>query len=259
MHQKHEMLYRLHDNRSLDRREEEALDLISGFLREHPRSYVAFSGGKDSSVMLHLISRVNKNVAVLTDFNDLMWSDAEEHCHKVVDHCGMTNYIPVRTPDSMQKELQKHLRGEEAIFNIFDGLIQWVADNKPQGLFMGIRAEENKKTRGSVIKHQGLVHQYAYNDYTATNHLAYKWVCRPMGYWQGPQVFAYIIKYGIPYHKVYSYNISKLPHEIRFNVAIDAKIAARSFCQDQWQTLRAVDPAFATRLLQSIPELRFLK
>lgn len=140
--------------------------------------YVSFSGGKDSSVMLHLVMdeaiKRNRKVAVLIIDLEAQYSATIKHIHDMIDFYkdhielhwvalpmvlrnAVTNYEPrwmCWEPDKkdiwvrdMPKEanqfeypfFQQGLEFEE--FIVLWGL--WYADGKPTGGFVGIRADES--------------------------------------------------------------------------------------------------------------------
>ena len=158
------------------------------------RLYVSFSGGKDSSVMLHLVmdeaKKRNRKVGVLIIDLEAQYTDTIKHLEEMVeeykDHielhwfCGelllrnaVSNYQPrwvcwdeskkdlwVRPKPSLASDLSQYdfyvpkMEFEELMV-IFG---EWYSQGKTTGAFIGIRADESlHRYRAIVSKKDGLM------------------------------------------------------------------------------------------------------
>lgn len=205
MKETYKQYYKLLVNK-INYKEKEALKIIEQFLKQVKKPYIAFSGGKDSTVMLHLISRLTKNIDVFTECNDLDFPDKMELCDKLIDICKIKNYYT----------------GHTERINLVDGsgwfqcVKEFVEDGNYDGLFMGLREEESKGRRINIYK-KGLIYNYSKNNKNM-NKLR---CCLPLGFWKAEEIFTYIIKYNLPYHKIYDCDDFKKPHDIRFSWTFD--------------------------------------
>jgi predicted phosphoadenosine phosphosulfate sulfurtransferase len=160
------------------------------------RIYVSFSGGKDSSVMLHLVmdeaKKRNRKVGVLIIDLEAQYSDTIKHLEEMTeeykDHielhwfCGelllrnaVSNYQPrwvcwdetkkehwIREKPSLASDLSQYdfyvpkMEFEELMV-IFG---QWYSQGKTTGAFIGIRADESlHRYRAIVSRKDGLMMQ----------------------------------------------------------------------------------------------------
>jgi predicted phosphoadenosine phosphosulfate sulfurtransferase len=160
------------------------------------RIYVSFSGGKDSSVMLHLVMdearKRNRKVGVLIIDLEAQYSDTIRHLEEMVDEykdhielhwfCGelllrnaVSNYQPrwvcwdetkkdqwIREKPSLASDLSQYdfyvpkMEFEELMV-IFG---EWYSQGKTTGAFVGIRADESlHRYRAIVSRKDGLMMQ----------------------------------------------------------------------------------------------------
>jgi predicted phosphoadenosine phosphosulfate sulfurtransferase len=158
------------------------------------RLYVSFSGGKDSSVMLHLVmdeaKKRNRKVGVLIIDLEAQYSDTIRHLEEMVDEykdhielhwfCGelllrnaVSNYQPrwvcwdetkkdqwIREKPSLASDLSQYdfyvpkMEFEELMV-IFG---EWYSQGKTTGAFVGIRADESlHRYRAIVSRKDGLM------------------------------------------------------------------------------------------------------
>lgn len=247
-------IYILHSkvNKKFKDKELEALNLISNFLDFAEKPYVSFSGGKDSTVLVHLVSRINKDVHVLTEANDLDLDPKgkKEYCYKFIKDCGMKNYFYLETEDSQLEEVKK--TGNNYWYDTF--LEKYTTIYKPDSFFMGIRAEENKNTRGKFLWSKGLIHQYADTPANRKKWTAGMVVCSPLGWWTGMDVFAYILKEKLLYNSVYDKDEYLKPHELRYG---SMYLSGVSFSKYHRLWLKKYYPSEFERLQSVIPEARW--
>ncbi len=183
---------------------------IEKYLNLCSKSYISYSGGKDSSVMLHLISKYTKELPVFTEHDDLDTFGKEKHCKEFVELCGFKNYEYVKASESAFNQLnidtvigEKEMSANKLFYKVVDTFLEKYPEC--DGHFMGIRAQESKgrkinyAIRGEIYQRGNLL------------------VCAPLSQWKGVEVFSYIIQNKLPYMHVYDNDKNKKPHELRLS------------------------------------------
>jgi 3'-phosphoadenosine 5'-phosphosulfate sulfotransferase (PAPS reductase)/FAD synthetase len=194
----------MYKRRNIEHRVRQANQIIKEFLRMCSKPYVSFSGGKDSTVVLHLVSLIDKSIPVFTQFDDLDYPHKKKHCQKILEAFDMNNFYMVDTQESVWEMVgtDQKMDANDIFYRVIESFLKRVDCN---GHFMGLRIEESKKrkmnylTRGHIYIRQGMK------------------VCTPIALWEGMDVFAYIIQNDIPYIDVYDKDTFDMPHEIRFS------------------------------------------
>lgn len=164
-----------------------AQQIIHTALEHNHKPYVAFSGGKDSTCVLHLVLQEKPDVLVLHwDYGPYYiprWLEAEfiENAERI----GAKN-IRVETSNKYQQLKRKavNVLGREYLGRVLPGL-------KEEGYdlaFVGLRKEEGvkRKLRIKGNKSIGPISE-----------------CWPVGDWLWKDVWAYIFSNGLPYASVY--------------------------------------------------------
>jgi 3'-phosphoadenosine 5'-phosphosulfate sulfotransferase (PAPS reductase)/FAD synthetase len=192
----------MYKRRNIEHRVRQAIQIIKEFLRVCDKPYVSFSGGKDSTVVLHLVSLIDKSIPVVTQMDDLDFPHKKNHVDKIMELLGIQNHEYIGTPVSLWEAGGKSKYMDSVFSSVMEN---YQKQNKYSGHFMGVRMwesrarMENFKTRGEIYKRKDAL------------------VCTPIVRWRGEDVFAYIIQNDIPYIDVYDKDIFKMPHEIRFS------------------------------------------
>lgn len=141
------------------------------------RCYVAFSGGKDSTVMLHLALQCQKNIPVLHwDYGVFMPRDIEREVQDNMKNIGAEKVT-----------VKKWLSGKESLrFNqIFYGVTrEFIRENNLDIALVGLRSEESFKRKRKIKR-------------------CVKGEVYPLADWGWRDVWAYIISNNLPYSKVY--------------------------------------------------------
>lgn len=174
------------------RRLESARETVTRWLCEAGRPYVAFSGGKDSTVLLHLVRSIAPETPA-------MWSDDEYNLPETMDLLNATpdlHRIAARVehaawftswadgPESVPDGTEWQEGG--------DGARAWEARHGYDGAAVGIRADENSyrqmnlKTHGILFRDRRRV-----------------WQCRPLAWWSVMDIWAYIAAFDVPYNRAY--------------------------------------------------------
>lgn len=183
--------------------------MLTTFLDEHPDSHLSFSGGKDSTACLILLSLMGrKDVPVFTQGDDLDWPDKRAHCHEVVRRLGFTDYSydepEVSALDEFASKdfVHNDPLDNEALF--FSVIRRYEQRRNLTGAILGLRAEESRHRRMNFFR-KGAIYQVQGGN----------WRCLPIARWSGPDVFALIVSTGTPWFHIYDRDDECPPHERR--------------------------------------------
>lgn len=160
------------------RKVEKAKEIIREALAIAP-AYVAVSWGKDSVVMLHLVQLICPDILAIhirTPQQELL-ENFEETSIKYFSSFP-TNYSVI------------DIGMEETISHAAQSLKLW--ESYPLS-FIGLRAEENQKTRGRSAKKYGYIHKYE----SGKKQDSFR--CCPLLWWTWQDIWAYTCLFDLPY------------------------------------------------------------
>ena len=221
-----------------------SLDIIKMMLSVSDRPYVAFSIGKDSAVLLHLVTSLCPIISVRTltagetrilhsNWDDVLawWlrerplMDYQEICIDRVfsDHWQAASWADQRAVS------RKDLRNEMPASGDFDGV------------FLGLTDEESNKRR--MANKKGLIRQYSVN---RTDNCAGMLCCCPLAYWTIADIAAYVVAHEIPMLSEYKNG---------FESRTTARITQHTLRFGGLQTLRLRDPDNFNKIISRFPEL----
>jgi 3'-phosphoadenosine 5'-phosphosulfate sulfotransferase (PAPS reductase)/FAD synthetase len=164
---------------------DEAKQIIKDAFDDYGKPYVAFSGGKDSTIMLHMALECDPGVVVYHwDFGQyFMPRDLEAETIEIAHKLGVANLI---TDTSKWYDIKKR-RATNVFFRIHFGpkQDQFVSDGIDLAL-VGLRSQESKKRKWK------------------TSDGAFKWngkmtECYPIYKLTSRDVWAYIVSHDLPY------------------------------------------------------------
>lgn len=199
------------------------------------RIYISLSGGKDSTVMFHLVMAEcidrNRKIGVFildwecqfeltiehldaltteyADYIDLYWiaeevetcsaCSAYEPLWRSWDERKKTLWTRQKHPKSYSKKLPFYYSG--ITFEEFTPLFgKWYSNNEPCACFVGIRTQESLNRYRAIARPE--IRRYNDQIYTV-NVIDDLWNCYPIYDWQVTDVWTYIAKTGKSYNKVY--------------------------------------------------------
>ena len=185
------------------RRVESSKRYVGDALAQQPDTCVMWSGGKDSTVMTHLIGVTMgaKHLTVYSEKDDLDYPGEEQYVTDLAAQWGLNLKIlrptvsPTEWLNAHRHELHVggdiHSRAASLSKAVFYGLVKSASSNHG-GIFLGLRQDEsrarrmNRATRGPV---------YTKNDGQT--------VCTPIVDWSGLDVMAYAVRHDVPLLSVY--------------------------------------------------------
>lgn len=225
------------------RRIDDALGIIEGILPHTKKPYVAFSCGKDSSVMAHLVMQVDKSV----QFRFLS-SGETRLVHNVDSVLGFYRNLgadiqEVNVDRVFSEEWKDATWTEQrkAGNKDFDVLIDGTVD----GVFMGLRIEESRPRKMSLFSHQSPdlpPFCYRYKQGKMVGMIR----CCPLALWTTEDIGAYIIQHGLPYLDWYDYS--------GFEGRTTARITGDAVRQNMLFWLKKNKPESFAILAQRFPE-----
>jgi len=195
------------------RRVERAKGVIREGLSRCRSPYVAFSGGKDSEVVLHLIIQMRPDIPVVWLHQGAEYPDTEAIIAQLKNDWSLNLHIEYVKPgllDLLEEygaygtvAQTKYKNGDIARRLIFEPIDRLVETKGYDGVFMGLRWEESMG-RSHVrylrdVKKDGL------------------WHANPILDWKKEDVWAYITTNNLPYNDVY--NKTKFKHRDDIRVA----------------------------------------
>lgn len=189
--------------------------IIEEALRTHRQPYVAYSGGKDSSCVLHLVLRHRPDVMVWHwDYGPyLMPRELERQVLENAQRMGAGN---VRVDTSPRYRWGQKTR--VFVPSLFGRVLPGLAREGYDLAFVGLRAEESGKRRRRVAAGRG---------YGPIEE------CWPIAHWQWLDVWAYIVAQGLPYLGIYDDLARLVGYEgARFSTFHDPEFADRAGALD---------------------------
>jgi len=219
----------------------------------HP--YISMSFGKDSTVMTHLILRISPNLPVIYvncgEFDE--WPDTPRvrdeftrrfSCNLIeisgpsiiefyrrVGYAYYQDHEETREARSAQREY-----GESLTRVILEKARQLGCD----GGFVGMRAAESTN-RARLFNWRGNLY------FTRERQM---WTCCPLEKWSARDVWAYIVKYDLPYNELY--DLHPAGREIARNGAM---MDTRSEVMDRMTFLKRMYPEWWNRFVAQFPEI----
>lgn len=190
-------VYLLHaKSRSFQKKVDEALSVIEKHVT--PNSLVSWSGGKDSTVLTHLVNTVHPTRCA-SQIDDTDFPNLENYVLSTAENQGWN--VDIITPPYSVFEILKTVdftecnlvKGNPASDVFYMVMNRYVKECGVDVQFWGLRNEESK---GRFYNHQKMGSFY-FNQTTGTN------ICTPLSIWTAKDVFAYLFSRGIPIFEVY--------------------------------------------------------
>lgn len=202
---------------------------------ETDRPYVAYSGGKDSGVLLHLARRLRRGTEAVL----IMETEGAHACvHQIADWW--------RTEEGAT--LKEHVWGSLADSHREKGrpimplgdINRWARGQGYTGVIRGIRADESPGRAA-----------HAYTHAPVRDHAGW-WVADPLLWWSTDEIWAYHALHGLPYGDVYD-RADDLPREKRRIGSLWGMIGAEN---GRIARLKRFEPEAYRELAARVPDVR---
>jgi|Wag4MinimDraft_14_1082654.scaffolds.fasta_scaffold02726_2 3'-phosphoadenosine 5'-phosphosulfate sulfotransferase (PAPS reductase)/FAD synthetase len=180
-----EVLKKWAQSEEFQQRLAEANKMILQALKRHKKMYVAYSGGKDSTALLHLVLHHDPNILVFHwDYGPYLMPRAyEKEIIENMRKIGAKN-IYIDTSDKYKSREDTGIWYKEFFGRVVPELLKQGYD----GCFVGIRKEESISRKLRIEAQKSL---------TKIKEI---W---PLQDWSWKDVWAYIFAFDVPYHSVY--------------------------------------------------------
>ena len=188
------------------------------------RFVLSWSGGKDSTAMVHLVRSIDPTIPIMIQFDDCDWPEKRPYVECVAEQQGW-QYHTVEPSFSVFEAASKGRIG----FDQFCAQSHWLTKDsflKPLdkmrcklgagGVFLGLRAEESR-ARSIHLWSRGGVYRLKNG----------QWRCCPLMRWTAEDVFAYLTKHGIEINPCYLNNRFQPPENIRLSWALPTPTGIR--------------------------------
>lgn len=195
---------------------ERARGVVADMQRVAPQAYVACSGGKDSTAMVHLVAECGVKARVMSVKDDLDYPGEEEFVRRLCSRVGLDVDI-LHPPFSLQQWIvdhaadlvadeDMHSRSAEfskaAFYDVIEGYRK--ASGTP-GVYLGLRKHESYGRLLNRVTHGALYQKKETGE----------WVATPLADWTGRDVFAFLFARSAEILPVYSCCARLEPERIR--------------------------------------------
>lgn len=166
--------------------------VIHEWLAQCERPYVSFSGGKDSTVLAHLVARLDPTVPLM------YVADAEGCTPDVAQmkawHQQNGHQLIEFEWGSFFDAYEEYGMGHTAIDRLYSQrVIRWVAEQGYDGSARGLRAQESKARQMHARTH-GLIRKRSDSNVIDTD---------PLIWWRVDDIWVYLATHGLPYSRMY--------------------------------------------------------
>lgn len=204
---------------SFKKKVEKSKKIIEEMMDKCKKPYIAWSSGKDSTAMTYLIlEEMGYKLKLFSEKEDITFPDEIKYIKMMVKKYRWD--VDIISPDISTWDLLL-LPQNKDIFNkkhhtklidkngnkrnLFDECIKKFKEYyKPDGVFLGIRADESKARRIHIRK-KGYTYHTKYDDL---------YHCNPIAFWNSKDVFSYLISRSIPilplYYKTTTEQVERL-------------------------------------------------
>jgi 3'-phosphoadenosine 5'-phosphosulfate sulfotransferase (PAPS reductase)/FAD synthetase len=178
---------------------------------------LCWSGGKDSTAMVHLVRSIAPDIPIIIQFDDCDWPEKRLYIERV---CKMQKWsihevwpsfsiwdAAIKTDlGNVEICAQSHKITKKGFI---EPLQDKVKELGCEGVYMGLRAQESHG-RSCNLHKRGQLYQISSG----------QWRCCPLAWWKVEDVFAYLVSHEIEINPCYFNNKFRSPEEIRLAWAL---------------------------------------
>lgn len=169
---------------AFDRKIQQAGSIVRRWLSECGRPYIAYSAGKDSSAMLHLIRSIEPSVPAIFADDGWLLPETEEVLSKT------ENLFRFKSRDRHASWFISWESDSEAIE---DGIPGYARGHGFDGAAIGLRMEENRRRRYQAGKNR--------EPFFSKKNEVFQ--CYPLASWSWEDVWSYILSRKVSYNLAY--------------------------------------------------------
>lgn len=232
-----------------------ALKAIESRLSEHPETYVLWSGGKDSTVCLHLARQVNPEIKVAFFDSGIEFRQTTSYMARIADAWGLALHRYPADPPALDV-LAASGRWEHGVPKAAkDDLHQAcilrplsrARDDLGASAIYGLRADESRTRLALLSRTGGQVTKHDRSGRLEQMYLA------PIWRWSYEEVHAYLGQHGVPANPIYRALVRRGVPERRARVGL--LVDGWALDQGRWAHAMALDPDLARRVEGRLPIL----
>jgi 3'-phosphoadenosine 5'-phosphosulfate sulfotransferase (PAPS reductase)/FAD synthetase len=195
----------------------QSINFIKKALKMDKKWAVSWSGGKDSTVLSHLVKSIESKVEIISQIDDCDWPEKRSYIERVSKKEGWNVHIAVPEFSVHERIFEEDLVSVDICdlsHNITKyGFIKPLQDMQSklniEGIFLGLRESESK-VRKMNFKKRGMLYNHSDGIYR----------CLPLQHWKAIDCFAYLVSNDIEINPCYFYNRFLSPEEIRLCWAV---------------------------------------
>lgn len=226
------------------KKEQKALDTIEKALEMMKNPYVAFSTGKDSTVLLDLVRQVAPETPAV-------YFDADAAYPESTEMLDTPNVIKFKTEpilETFQKWGILHPQIEKKTMEstVYHPIKALLAEYEFDGVFLGLRAEESYGRKQLAKSKKELIF---------LNKRDKIWECIPLSWWTYDDIWAYIFSHKLKYNTIYD-QMDMLTEKER-RVSYWAGETNRQ--GGRWVWLARFHPELFNKFARCFPEVRFFQ
>lgn len=181
---------------AFERKVEQAENIVRRWLGKCESPYVRFSGGKDSTVMLHLVRSIRPECPAMFTHDEFLLPETEAivsatpNLRKIAYTNEHASWFvawkdgPADLPPDVEWIETGEAKDTAAIYQDRYG---------HDGVAIGSRADENK-TRRAYLEAKGPLFEV---------HSREVWQCYPLAWWTDKDIWAYLVSREVPYNRAY--------------------------------------------------------
>jgi len=184
----------------IERKIADAHKVIENALTKMKNPYVAWSGGKDSTIVVHLVIQHKPDIAIVHLDADADFPETLQYIERLKREWKL-NLITVKTKSLLELVARYGYSDEltrivmKAV--VYEPIKRLIKQNGFDGCFLGVRSDESYG-RSKLLRAQGKLF------FNKTYGI---WQCLPIGWWSVDDVMRYYEYTNIPLHPLYHENL----------------------------------------------------